>query len=63
VSNWDSSVMTNVPGQSGQPGSPHYADLFPLWAEGQYHPMLFSRAAVEKHAATRLKLVPAVAER
>ncbi len=63
VSSWDNSVMTNVPGQSGQPGSPHYADLFPLWAEGRYHPMLFSRAAVEKHAATRLKLVPAVAER
>jgi penicillin amidase len=63
VSSWDNSVMTNVPGQSGQPGSPHYADLFRPWAEGQYHPMLFSRAAVEKHAAARLKLVPAVARR
>jgi len=58
VSNWDDSVMTNVPGQSGQPGSSHYGDLFPLWAAGQYHPMLFSRAAVEKHAAARLTLAP-----
>ena len=59
VSNWDNSVATNVPGQSGQPGSPHYTDLFPLWAEGSYHPLAFSRAAVEKHAAARLKLLPA----
>ncbi|RPJ73285.1 MAG: hypothetical protein EHM24_08250, partial [Acidobacteria bacterium] len=63
VSNWDNSVMTNVPGQSGQPGSPHYADLFPLWADGQYHPMVFSRAAGEKHAAARLRLLPAAAGR
>lgn len=57
-SDWDRSVATSVPGQSGQPGSPHYADLLPLWQEGEYFPLLFSRAAVERHAEHRLLLLP-----
>ncbi len=57
-SNWDHSTTINVPGASGQPASPHYADLLPLWAEGRYHPMVYSRAAVEGAAAHRLKLLP-----
>jgi acyl-homoserine lactone acylase PvdQ len=36
LSNWDNSVAVNVPGQSGQPTSPHYSDLLPLWSEGRY---------------------------
>ncbi len=59
VSDWDRSTTINVPGASGQPGSPHYADLLPLWAEGRYHPLPFSRTAVESHAAHRLVLLPA----
>jgi penicillin G amidase len=58
VADWDRSSMINVPGQSGQPGSPHYADLLPLWARGAYHPMLFSREAVERHRAATLVLTP-----
>lgn len=27
----------NSSGQSGHPGSPHYADQVPLWADGRYH--------------------------
>ncbi len=61
VGDWDRSRMINVPGQSGQPGSRHYADLLPLWASGQSHPMLFSREAVEQHATARLVLRPAAA--
>src|SRR5205823_5685093 len=41
---WDRSVATSVPGQSGQPGSPHYGDLLAGWAEGRYFPLVFSRA-------------------
>ena len=59
VADWDRSTTTNVPGASGQAGSPHYADLLPLWAEGRYHPLPFSRQAVESNAAHRLTLVPA----
>jgi penicillin amidase len=58
LSDWDNSVAINVPGQSGQPASPHYGDLLPLWAEGKYFPMLFSRAKIEKNAAQRLVLEP-----
>jgi penicillin G amidase len=59
LSDWDRSVMINVPGNSGQPLSPNYGDLLPLWADGRYHPMLFSRGAVFRHAAARLVLRPA----
>ncbi|MEW6126304.1 MAG: penicillin acylase family protein [Acidobacteriota bacterium] len=58
VSNWDNSVAVNVPGQSGQPFSPHYGDLLSYWAEGKYFPLLFSREKIEQHTKERLKLVP-----
>lgn len=59
TADWDRSMMINVPGQSAQPRSAHYGDLLPIWARGDYHPMPFSRAAVERHAAHRLWLRPA----
>jgi len=58
ISDWDRSVAINVPGQSGQPESRHYGDLVPLWSEGKYFPLLFSRDKVEKNAAERLVLEP-----
>jgi penicillin amidase len=58
VGNWDRSVMTNVPGESGDPGSKHYADLLQDWAAGRYHPMPFSRKAVEAAMEERIVLVP-----
>ena len=59
TADWDRSMMINVPGQSGQPGSAHYDDLLPLWSRGEYHPMPFTRGAVERHAKHRLWLRPA----
>jgi penicillin amidase len=58
VGDWDASLVINSPGQSGDPDSPHYADLFGIWAEGGAAPMLWSRPAVE--AATRevIELLP-----
>ena len=61
LSDWDRSVMTNVPGESGDPESPHYSDLLDDWANGRYHPMPFSRRAVEQAAAEHLWLVPKAA--
>ncbi|WGF89611.1 penicillin acylase family protein [Marinivivus vitaminiproducens] len=58
VGNWDASRTINTPGQSGDPGSPHYRDLAPLWAEGAYVPLSYSREAVERAAAQRLWLEP-----
>jgi penicillin amidase len=63
VGAWDNSRVINSPGQSGDPASPHYDDLFPLWANGEYVPMLFSRAAVEAAAEQVIDLVPTGAGR
>lgn len=59
LADWDRSSATSTPGQSGQPGSPHYGDLLEPWAEGRYFPLLFSREAVEKAAKQKLVLEPA----
>jgi penicillin amidase len=59
VSDWDRSMATNVPGQSGQPGGKHYGDLLQLWAEGKYFPLLYSGQKVEAMAKQRLTLEPA----
>ncbi|MGE0726004.1 MAG: penicillin acylase family protein, partial [Alphaproteobacteria bacterium] len=56
VGNWDASWAINAPGQSGDPASPHYRDLFPLWAREEYVPMLYSRAAVEAAGERRIRL-------
>jgi penicillin G amidase len=53
----DASVATNVPGQSGQPGSPFYKNLVDSYGRGEYFQLVFSRAAVDRVAAHRLVLV------
>ncbi|MBR1221409.1 penicillin acylase family protein [Bradyrhizobium sp. U87765 SZCCT0131] len=58
VGNWDASRVINTPGQSGDPYSPHYRDLAPLWAAGSYVPLLYSRAAVEAATAEAIVLTP-----
>jgi penicillin amidase len=57
-SNWDSSVFTSTPGQSGQPESPHYRDLAKMWGDGQYAPLLYTREAIEKNLGHTLHLYP-----
>jgi penicillin G amidase len=58
LSNWDNSLAINTPGQSGQPGSPHYSDLLQLWSEGKYFPLLYSREKIEANATEKLVLSP-----
>lgn len=58
VGDWDNSLCINAPGQSGDPGSPHYSDLALLWARGGYAPLLYSRAQVEEATVARVRLVP-----
>ena len=55
---WDRSVGTNAPGQSGDPESPHYRDLFETWADGQYFPVSFARPKVETVTEAKTTLVP-----
>ncbi|MDP3748846.1 MAG: penicillin acylase family protein [Phenylobacterium sp.] len=59
VGAWDNSMAINTPGQSGDPRSPHFDDLFPLWVTGQYVPLSYSRQAVEAATERVLRLTPA----
>lgn len=56
VGEWDSSKAMNAPGQSGDPRSPHYSDLFKPWAAGEAFPLVYSREAVEAHVKQRIWL-------
>jgi len=58
LADWDRGLATSTPGQSGQPGSPHYGDLLPLWARGKYFPLAYSRQKVEQVTRHRLWLRP-----
>jgi penicillin amidase len=61
TSNWDNSVGIDNPGQSGNVDSPHYRDLYPLWARGKYFPIFFSERKVQSVTELRLELQPAAA--
>ncbi len=58
VGEWDRSLCINAPGQSGDARSPHYRDLAPLWAKGDYVPLLYSREAIEREVEARITLTP-----
>jgi penicillin amidase len=58
VADWDRSVVTNVPGQSGQPESKFYGNLLALFGSDTYFQLAYSRAAVDRVAAERLRLRP-----
>jgi penicillin amidase len=58
VGAWDNSVAMNTPGQSDDPMSAHYRDLFPMWAQGSYVPLRFSRAAVDTDAEDLIHISP-----
>lgn len=57
LSDWDRSLAVVAPGESGLPFAPHREDLALLWKDVRYHPMLFSRTAVEQNAEDTLTLV------
>ena len=56
VQDWDKTMFTNTPGQSGDPDSEYYGNLFPLWANDQHFPVYFSREKVEKSMKERVVL-------
>ncbi|MDO9486738.1 MAG: penicillin acylase family protein, partial [Sphingomonadaceae bacterium] len=58
VGAWDNSLMLNLPGNSNDPRSPHYRDLYAPWIGGKMQPMLFSRAAVDAHSAGHTRIRP-----
>jgi len=58
VGEWDNSVAMNNPGQSGDPRSEHYRDLFEPWAAGEAFPLLYSRDRIEEETTKRIRLQP-----
>jgi penicillin G amidase len=56
--NWDNSLGLNNPGQSGDPSSPHYRDLFEIWARGKYFPIFYTRPRIESVTEARQTLTP-----
>jgi len=58
VGDWDGSLVMNSPGQSGDPHSPHYSDLFEAWSRGEAFPLYYSRERVEAVTERRIRLRP-----
>jgi penicillin amidase len=55
---WDAAIGTNGPGQSGDPDSPYYSNLFEPWAKDQYFPVYYSRKKIDSVAANTVVLKP-----
>ncbi|MFM7150993.1 MAG: penicillin acylase family protein, partial [Gemmataceae bacterium] len=58
VGAWENCRFTLPGGQSGNPLSPHYGDLFPLWQKGQGVPIAFTAEEVEQARQKTLILRP-----
>jgi len=55
---WDATVGTNAPGQSGNPESLFYNNLFKDWAEDRYFPVLYTKEKIESVTYKRTLLIP-----
>lgn len=55
---WERTRGINTPGQSGNPNSPYYKNLFETWANDGYFRVPYTREAVEKSAASFEQLEP-----
>jgi penicillin amidase len=58
VGAWENSRFVLPGGQSGNPMSPHYGDLLPLWQRGDGVPIPWSPESVAKATRETLRLVP-----
>ncbi len=59
VGEWDENRFSLPGGQSGNPCSPHYDDLLPLWRQGSGVPIAWSPDAVRRATTVTLRLLPA----
>jgi penicillin amidase len=63
VGAWDEARFVLQSGQSGNPLSPHYDDMLPLWQRGDALPLAWSEEKVAAATAHTLRLVPGAARR
>ena len=55
---WDNTLMINSPGQSGNPASPFYKNLFETWANDQFFPAYYSKDRIRTVTKEQLNLLP-----
>jgi penicillin amidase len=55
---WDAAIATNPPGQSGNPYSEFYGNLFESWAQNEYFPLYFSRSEIDSVTVYNTLLKP-----
>jgi penicillin amidase len=58
LADWDLTQMTNTPGQSGDPRSSFYQNLFEDWAKDRYFPAYFSDKKIKKHSVEQVMFKP-----
>ena len=59
VGQWESSRFSLPGGQSGNPASPHYDDILPLWLRGEGVPIAWEPDSIRRSAVDKLRLKPA----
>ena len=59
LGNLNAAQIVIPPGNSGQPGSPHYSDNVQRWLGMEYHPMFVEWGDIEANAEAELRLTPA----
>ena len=55
---WDNSLATNSPGQSGDPDSKFYDNLYEDWANDSYFPLLYSKSKILRNLENRKVYYP-----
>lgn len=63
IGNWGASRFVLLGGQSGNPLSPHYGDLVPLYQRGEGVPVHWDDTEVDRHAVATITLSPGVDRR
>jgi penicillin amidase len=63
VGNWGASRFVLLGGQSGNPLSPHYGDLVPLYLKGQGVPVHWEDGPIAQHVVTTMTLAPGLEQR
>lgn len=58
TADWNSAVGTNSPGQSANPKSAHYDDLFEGWNKGDYFPLFYSKDKIINNVSEKIHLKP-----
>ena len=55
---WDKTLFINTPGQSGDPKSPFYKNLFETWANDQYFPAYYTKKNILEVTSSKTLLLP-----